>query len=212
MHHTKSISYPLKSNTEIRNKIASYPLDANLLHTIMKPLNAPPSSFHYYVECDDAVHRISRLPPLTQATHNAELYTSSQWFVLSREFMEYMARGDRTPDSFVYEYMQYAEHVVVADEIFFGTVLRNTRFCTKHHNDNLLYLQFDQWESDIDAESGERDGRKCLSPDPDRCGRSPTLLTVDDYFALELSDSLFARKVSESYVYCSVRWNGMRSD
>lgn len=126
--------------------------------------------------------------------------------------MEYMARGDRTPDSFVYEYMQYAEHVVVADEIFFGTVLRNTRFCTKHHNDNLLYLQFDQWESDIDAESGERDGRKCLSPDPDRCGRSPTLLTVDDYFALELSDSLFARKVSESYVYCSVCWNGMRSD
>jgi hypothetical protein len=165
------------------------------MYLVMKPLSPPPHSFHYYVECDDAVHRIYRLPPLNEATHNAELYASSQWFIISRDFAEYLARGDQEPGSFVYEYMQYAEHVVVSDEIFFGTVLRNTRFCTTHHNDNFLHLQFDRWESEIDVDSGSRDERKCLAPESDRCGRSPTVLTVDDYFALELSDDLFARKV-----------------
>jgi hypothetical protein len=92
--------------------------------------------------------------------------------------------------------MQYAQHAVVADETFFGTVLRNSEFCTKHHNKNYMHLQFDRWESDI--ESKERNERKCLSPDPNRCGRSPTLLTRDDFFALELSDDLFARKFSDN--------------
>ena len=124
-------------------------------------------------------------------------------------------------NSFVRLYKQYAEHTVVADELFFGTILRNTKFCLKHHNDNFLFLQFDRWESDLggtknddddgdaststgaDIGNGEmkRNVKKCLSPDPNRCGRSPTILSKDDYFALELSDALFARKVSSAPGY-----------
>lgn len=192
--HLSASSYPLKSNTEIRERIASFPLDANMMLVIMKPLDPHPSAFHYYVECDDAVHRIYRMPPLTASTHGVDLYTSSQWFIISRDFASYLARAE--PGTFVHEYIQYAKHVVVADETFFGTVLRNTEYCIKHHNDNFLHLQFDRWESDM--QYGERDERKCLSPDLNRCGRSPTTLTVDDYFALELSNQLFARKFSST--------------
>jgi hypothetical protein len=194
--HISGSSYPLKSNTEIRDRISSYPLDANMLLAVMKPLEPDPSVFNYYVECDDAVHRIYRMPTLSASTHGANVYTSSQWFIISRDFAMYLAKAE--PGTFVHDYMQYAEHVVVADETFFGTVLRNSEYCTKHHNDNFLHLQFDRWESDI--ENGQRDARKCLSPDPNRCGRSPTILTVDDFFTLELSNKLFARKFSDNEV------------
>ena len=48
-------------------------------------------------------------------------------------------------------------------------------------------------------ENIDRDERKCLMPDRDRCGRSPALLTKDYLFAIEMSDDLFARKVRERY-------------
>jgi hypothetical protein len=44
----------------------------------------------------------------------------------------------------VFEFLPYIEHVTIADESFFGTVLMNTPFCQKHHNDNFLHLQFDR--------------------------------------------------------------------
>ncbi len=40
-----------------------------------------------------------------------------------------------------------------------------------------------------------RDERKCVMPEKDRCGRSPTTLTMDYLPVLELSNDLFARKV-----------------
>lgn len=190
--HVASTSYPLASNTEIRKRITSYPLETNFVYTIMKPTRPTPSVWHYFVECDDALHRIYRLPPLQNATHGVETYTSSQWFIISREFAEYLA--DPQPGTFVYEFLDYIEHVVVADETFFGTVLRHTDFCTKHHNSNFLHLQFDRWESDLPA--GQRDEKKCMMPDPNHCGRSPTTMTIDYVDILELSHDLFARKVS----------------
>jgi hypothetical protein len=189
--HVASTSYPLASNTEIRRKIASYPLDANFVHVILKPNRPQPSVWHYFVECDDSLHRIYRLPPLQNATAGIELYTSSQWFIISREFAQYIAEAN--PGTFVQQYLEYVQHVVVADETFFGTVLRHTEFCTKHHNRNFLHLQFDRWESDLPAE--RRDERKCMMLDPDHCGRSPTTMTIDYADILELGDDLFARKV-----------------
>ncbi len=196
--HLASTSYPLASNKEIREKLAAFPLDANMLNIIMKPTNAVPGAWHYFVECDDALHRIYRLRPLKADDGGIDLYTSSQWFVISREFAEYLA--DPKPGTLVYEFLEYIQHVVVADETFFGTVLRNTEFCTKHHNWNFLHLQFDRWESDL--EEGKRDKRKCMMPDPNRCGRSPTTMTMDYMGILELTGDLFARKVSLS------GWNG----
>lgn len=142
MVHLASTTYPLASNTEIRDTLSSYPLDANFLHIILKPNNPSPSVFNYFVECDDALHRIYRLPILNfEHGNGVDIYTSSQWFMISREFAWYLAKPPK--GSFVEYYLQYVEHVVVADESFFGTVIRNTHFCTTLHNDNFLHLQFD---------------------------------------------------------------------
>jgi len=187
--HLSATHYPIKSNSEIRKRISEYPIDANFMQIIMKPNTPSPSDWHYFVECDDAVHRIHRLPPLTFKNHGVHLYTGSQWFILSSDFAEYIAKEkDDVP-----ELIEYFTHVVVADEHFFSTLLRNSRYCTTHVNRNWNYFQFDRWENEVSHQ--ERDRRKCLFPDPDRCGRSPTYMTRDDFFALEMLDDLFARKV-----------------
>ncbi len=140
--HLASTTYPLASNTEIRETLASHPLDANFLHIILRPNNPSPSVWNYFVECDDALHRIYRIQPLMFERGNGiDIYTSSQWFIISREFAWYLASPPK--ESFVEYYLKYIEHVVVADEAFFGTVVRNTHFCATLHNDNLLHLQFD---------------------------------------------------------------------
>ena len=191
--HLASTNYPLASNAKIRNVMAQYPVDANLLHVVLKPSRPKQASWHYFVECDDAVHRIYRLPPLTNATHGAELYTSSQWFALSREFAQYLAFPQ--PNTFVYDFLQYAQHVVVADETFFGTALLHSPYCDKHHNWNFVHLQFDQWENEVPLE--QRDPKKCIMPNPSHCGRSPTTITMDYVDLLTLSDDLWARKFLE---------------
>ena len=144
--HLASTTYPLASNTEIRDTFASYPLDANFLHIILRPNNPTPSVWNYFVECDDALHRIYRIPALNADRGNGvDIYTSSQWFIISHEFAWYLAKPPK--ESFVEYYLEYIEHVVVADEAFFGTVIRNTHFCSTLHNDNFLHLQFDVSES-----------------------------------------------------------------
>lgn len=188
--HLSSTSYPIASNTKIRNTLASYPLDANLLNVIMKPTRPAPQVWFYFVECDDWVHRIYRQRPLNELNGGIELYTSSQWFVLSREFALYMAEAE--PGTLVADLLEYMEHVVVADESFFGTLIRNSEFCTKHHNWNFVHLQFDRWENDL--EEAQRDERKCIMREKNHCGRSPTTMTGDYAEILELSGDLFARK------------------
>lgn len=188
--HMSSTSYPLASNTKIRQMLASFPLDANLMNIVMKPTRPHPSAWFYFVECDDWVHRIYRQRPLNELNGGIEIYTSSQWFIFSREFAEFIAKAQ--PGTLVHDLLEYVEHVVVADEAFFGTLLRNTEFCTKHHNWNFVHLQFDHWESEL--EDGARDDRKCIMKNKDHCGRSPTTLTSDYSALLELTGDLFARK------------------
>lgn len=192
--HMAATSYPIASNTEIRRRLASYPLDANMVHVVFKPTRPAPSAWNYFVECDDALQRIYRLTPLAEDNYGIDVYTSSQWFIISREFAEYIAAAK--PGTLVRDFLDYVTHAVVADESFFGTVLRHSSFCTKHHNDNFLHLQFDRWENELGSDV--RDERKCVMPDPDHCGRSPTTMTLDYLPALELSGSLFARKFISS--------------
>jgi hypothetical protein len=189
--HLASTSYPLASNREIKERLAQFPVDANLLYAIMKPARPKPWGWHYFVECDDRLHRIHRLSPWQNATHDIDLYTSSQWFMLSREFASYLASPP--PGSFAEHFTRYARHVVVADETYFGTVLIHSPYCAKHHNANFLHLQFDRWESVLPQE--KRDPKKCMMLDPNHCGRSPTVMTIDYVDLLELSTDLFARKV-----------------
>lgn len=178
----------------IRNTLADYPKDANFLHIVLKPIIPPPQIWNYFVECDDRLNRIYQLPPLRKQVHGANLYTASQWFIISKEYAHYLANPEA--GTFLHEYMDYIKHVVVADEHFFGTVLRNTHFCHKHHNWNFLHLQFDQWENERALKM--RDERKCVMPDPNHCGRSPTTMTMDYLDILELSGDLFARKFDDN--------------
>ncbi|GMI52901.1 hypothetical protein ScalyP_jg981, partial [Parmales sp. scaly parma] len=210
-----STSYPLVSNSAIRKEIAKYPLDMNLVEIRPSPNTPSPHTWHYFVECDEKVHRIYRLP----LPPNIDMYVGSQWFVISREFAKYLVsppdksnlttihnskpkkkhkkqhRKDRSvPDgTIVQNYYEYGQHVVVADENFFATLLKNSRFCHKHTNENFLHVQFDDWENNKNK-AEERDPTKCLMPNPSHCGRSPTTMTLDYLPILELSGMLFARK------------------
>ena len=191
--HMASTTYPLKSNAEIRRRLASYPLDANFVDVVFKPLQPDPENWSYFVECDDALHRIYRLTPLDDMNWGIDMYTSSQWFVISREFAAYVAEA--RPGTLVHDLLEYMEHVVVADETFFGTALRHSEFCDRHHNDNFLHVQFDRWENELN--DGTRDPRKCVMRDPNHCGRSPTTMTMDYLPVLEMAGDLFARKFDD---------------
>ncbi len=130
--HMAATAYPIASNRRIRNTLAAYPVDANFLHIILKPNRPHSSIWNYFVECDDRLHRIHRLTPIIKDTHGADFYTSSQWFIISKDFASFLANPEQAvPDSFLRQYWDYIQHVVVADESFFGTVLRNTHFCNK---------------------------------------------------------------------------------
>ena len=85
--HLASTSYPIKSNSYIREKISQFPLDAKLFDLIMQPNVPAPDTWHYFVECDDRIHRLYRLKSFPR------IYTGSQWFIMSYDFAEYMARG-----------------------------------------------------------------------------------------------------------------------
>ncbi|GMH80513.1 hypothetical protein TL16_g08576 [Triparma laevis f. inornata] len=181
-----STSYPMKNNKAIREEISQQSLDTNYLEIRPSPNRPNTNAWHYYLECDDKMHRIYRL----SQPKGVDMYVGSQWFMISREFAEMLVDGS---SRFVQEYLDYGSHVVVADENFFATVLKNSRLCGKHVNKNHLHVQFDDWENNRKKE-GERDPSKCLQPNPNHCGRSPTTMTVDYLPVLELSNVLFARK------------------
>lgn len=129
--HMASTSYPIVSNQRIRNTLSEYPVDANFMHIILKPARPAESIWNYFVECDDQLHRIHKLPVITKELNNADFYTSSQWFVISKEFAHYLANPQAEEGIFLRQYLDYIKRAVVADENFFGTVLRNTHFCNK---------------------------------------------------------------------------------
>ena len=86
---------------------------------------------------------------------------------------------------------------MVADENFFATLIMNSPYCGDLIPRNSLFLLFDKWENERNA-VGTRDRRKCLSPDPDQCGRSPSMLTMQFKRLLEASRASFARKFDPS--------------
>lgn len=106
--HISSSTYPLASNPEIRHKLSSFPLDANFMYVILQPSRPNNYGWHYFVECDDALHRIYQLHPLRQETSEVDMFTSSQWFIISHDFATYLATAE--PGSFVDQFIRYSEH------------------------------------------------------------------------------------------------------
>jgi len=193
-----STSYPLKTNLEIRETLNEHPLDTNFVEVRPNPNKPQIHAWHYFVECDHAVHRIYRLP----TPPNIDMYVGSQWFAISREFAAFLVKfnlndpENRRNSTFIDEYTEYGRKVVVADENYFPTVLKNSPLCHKHVNENFLHMQFDDWENEKNKK-GARDPSKCLMPNENHCGRSPTTMTVDYLQILELSGALFARKFDQ---------------
>ena len=181
---TSGTTYPIQSNEKIRQNFAKRP------GTVYMDVHSSPArpgiDMHYmYVECDDALHRISRLAPL----RGMNMHIGSQWFALPRHVVHWFLHNDLPQN-----YKNYAQYVVVADENYFATLFKNSPYCKDLVPSNLLFILFDKWEAAKNPQREDRDARKCLHPDPDHCGRSPTTMTMEYKRLLQASEHLFARK------------------
>mmetsp|Transcript_40682 Transcript_40682/g.53574 ORF Transcript_40682/g.53574 Transcript_40682/m.53574 type:complete len:647 (-) Transcript_40682:215-2155(-) len=178
-------TYPLASIDIFRQGLATQSPSKSYMEIRPKPHEPNSRAWHHFVECDGKLHRITRL----QKLKNTTMYVGSQWFTVARDFVEYIVHGR----GFAGLYKQYAEHLVVADENYFQTVMKNSPMCHAHVNQNFHHIQFDEWEHSKTAP----DPSKCLQPNPRHCGRSPTTMTVDYIPVLEKTSNLFARKFDE---------------
>jgi len=103
--------------------------------------------------------RLRRLPPML------ELFGGSAYWCLSRSALEIVhAFVDTNP-----WYVEYFRHVDIPDEIFFQTILANSRERDRILNRRLHYTEWSRQPA-------------------------PAVLTVDDFESLAASDCLFARK------------------
>lgn len=175
-------THPIKPNKFIRKFLSR---NVNTIYNThgsdsVVPL---PELLHQYVECDGFVHRVARLT----RPRGISVFVGSQWFAMPRHVAEWLLS-----DPLPIKYMQYAQHVVVADEQYFATMLMNSPYCRDMMNRDINYLIF----TDFLAERGNI--HKCLHPDPLRCGRSPTTLTIDMQPTIQMSHALFARKFNPS--------------
>lgn len=118
------------------------------------------------------------------------MHVGSQWFSLPYHVVTWLLKNPLPR-----QYEEYAQFVVVADENYFSTLVSNSPYCDDIIRMKNIFLLFDKWENELSGSNTHtRDLRKCLSPDPDHCGRSPSTLTVQFKQLLEVSHALFARK------------------
>lgn len=177
-------TYPIKSNRYILKILAQFP-SAIYVDYNPHPHRPDPSTWHHYVECDGMLHRIGRIP----LARGMNLYFGSQWFMLPFRVVEWIML-DPLPDV----YARYAKHIIVADENYFVTLIQNSPYCHDIINTNNVLVVFDKWENEKDEALRFYDPKKCLSPDPTICGRSPITLTQEHRGILKSSYHLFARK------------------
>ncbi|CAM9998718.1 unnamed protein product [Ascophyllum nodosum] len=188
-------TYPIASNDDIRARLASHHPEAIFMESKTAPHKPASTTWHYFVECDSALHRIGRsVQPrgIEMQVHSLQItsvqYVGSQWLAMPPA----AARWLMEDKSLVPKYREYSKHIVVADENFLPTMFKNSPFCGHQVASNLVHVQFDRYEHTLDREDRRMD--KCLMPNPDHCGRSPATMTLDYLSVLEHSDMLFARK------------------
>jgi len=109
----------------------------------------------------------------------------SDWFALSREFVEYVA--DPNSDSLVTNLSRLFRYTLLPAESFFHTVLRNSRFCNTYIDNNL---HMTNWKRKL--------GCKCqYKAVVDWCGCSPNDFKAEDLNRLRNTvdrNIFFARK------------------
>ncbi len=184
MVHLSGTTYPLVDNFSIRTALSQNP-GRTYMDVHSKPNRPSVDTWFNFVECDGAVHRVSRLTEL----RGMSMFVGSQWFAMPWHVVHWFATNQLPRD-----YIHYAKHIVVADENYFATMFKNSPYCGELEKSNQVFVLFDKWENEKNANKTDRDPRKCLHPNPDRCGRSPTTLTMDYKRLLQASTMLFARK------------------
>ena len=187
-------SYPIKSNKFIRETLSK---DPNTVFMDVTPERSKPDPhlWHHFVECDGSLHRIARMTYIK----GINMFIASQWFAVPRHIVQWYIESSLARD-----YIDYAKHIIIADENYFSTMLMNSPYCTDERKKNLVFLLFDRWENEKAADNSASnnstnvnaiDERKCLNPGFVNCGRSPSTLTMEFKHLISSSRALFARKI-----------------
>jgi hypothetical protein len=93
-------------------------------------------------------------------------YGGSSWFSITGDCVEYILEFLRSnPD-----YLKFFNNTICGDEVFFQTILVDSKYRDFLVNDNKRYIDWSEGKS------------------------SPKILKIEDYTKLENSDKLFARK------------------
>ncbi|XP_020779289.2 beta-1,3-galactosyl-O-glycosyl-glycoprotein beta-1,6-N-acetylglucosaminyltransferase 4-like [Boleophthalmus pectinirostris] len=114
--------FPLRPNTELVNELTKLK-GANMLETC-RPTPYKSERYKYHHEIKDVNHEYKQLPIKTDREkkpppHGIEMFTGSAYFVLSREFVEYMQSSDVVKD-----FLAWCEDTYSPDEHFWATLAR----------------------------------------------------------------------------------------
>jgi len=154
MLHLSGTTYPLVDNLAIRTALSEHP-GRTYMDIQGQPNRPAVDTWFNFVECDGAVHRVSRLTQL----RGMSMFVGSQWFALPWHVVHWFATN-RLPS----DYVHYAKHVVVADENYFATMIKNSPYCEEVERRNHVFVLFDKWENEKNLNRTDRDPRKCLHP------------------------------------------------
>ncbi|XP_035207443.1 uncharacterized protein LOC118182229 isoform X2 [Stegodyphus dumicola] len=158
------------------------------IHSVNKEGNksAFPNANVYYA-CDEYVYDVTSVPNIP-SEDKLEIYSSSQWGVFSREFIEYLV-NEKLRHPLINKYQFYLQTRIIPDESYIPTVLMNSPFRNTLH---LSPMHTTKEFSFVDADNLCRH----IFIDADFCGQGPGLFSAEDIPTLySLSHrSFFARK------------------
>ena len=121
-------SYPLQSNHRIRATLAAAGAQGDIVHEVeTEPSARPPDRWYSYIDCDDRLHRVSRLV----LPRGITLYSGSQWWAISSTVSRWLLSLDKAglPEQFA----AYARRTAVPDETYFANVVHALTLLPKNY-------------------------------------------------------------------------------
>ena len=98
----------------------------DIVHEVeTEPSARPPDRWYSYIDCDDRLHRVSRLV----LPRGITLYGGSQWWAISSTVSRWLLSLDKAglPEQFA----AYARRTAIPDETYFATLFMHSPFCRK---------------------------------------------------------------------------------
>ncbi|XP_008421612.1 beta-1,3-galactosyl-O-glycosyl-glycoprotein beta-1,6-N-acetylglucosaminyltransferase 4 [Poecilia reticulata] len=114
--------FPLKSNMELVSELRG--LKGSSMLETSRPSELKKQRFLYHYELQDASFEYKKLPVKTQQAkslppHNIEMFIGNAYFVLSREFIQFM-----NSSAVVRDFLAWSEDTYSPDEHFWATLVR----------------------------------------------------------------------------------------